>query len=84
MIIPHWHHDSTMLTPWALSAMTGLTVRLIGSTVILTGTARVEAINIMFRMQNESTPMPHLLAGDIIGSNDVTCALVHVVRVCIT
>ena len=32
------------------------------------------------RVQNDHTPMSHLLAGGI-GSNDVTCALVPVVRV---
>ena len=31
-------------------------------------------------VQNDGTPMPHLLAGDI-GNNDVTCALLPVMRV---
>ena len=56
----------------ALSVMAGLTSGLVGSTVILTQTAS--------QMQNDGTPMPHLLAGGI-GSNDVTSALVPVVRV---
>ena len=36
-----------------------------------------------YRVQNDCTPMLHLLAGDI-GRNGVTCALVPVVRVQIT
>ena len=34
----------------------------------------------MCRVQNDRTPMPHLLVGDI-GRNGVTCVLVPVVRV---
>ena len=56
-----------------LSVMAGRTVR-------LSQGHRDFDTNSQSKMQNDGTPMPHLLAGGI-GSNGVTCTLVPVVRV---
>ena len=66
MILPQYPYR-------VLSVMAGRTVRLSREYCLFYP-------NSLSQMQNDATPMPHLLGGSI-GSNDVTYALVPVVRV---
>ena len=74
-----WNTIRTVHT-WAYSIMTA---RIIWGHRDFNWNTRSRIDKYMSCVQNDCTPMPHLLAGGI-GRNDVTCALVPVVRVYVT